>query len=592
MTVPLAIGTSCDRELTMMRERGGSQMPMKNRCAVDLEVDMTQHVCGLIFAHQQHDTQSKNCKDYSASSANNVEQLKGIPMKGSSSISGSLKTNQHVEEQLGVGLEGIPVKGVLSPIKNSCLNAYHISKLRMSHVPTYCHTFASKVGLSSKRTRVAAGAFLKWSMSQLWRRNTIRNRIKYWCRKRKKQKERLLFIETTEEMRTVREQYNKEYLKTNIVVFNGETCNTRKVTSPKKKDFGSVINKKLDQDRLTKKLANQRGSRKSRIVQKDRRKTITNKYKSKGKSRKKKATSKPKGKKSKLPLREISIAEGGLVVTYPPDASRGLAYVSDGAVEPIFMLLSRNEALEINKNGKQLCAGMRRVIHKHRQLRRGVSKDVFSDYKYCCLGAKPRRSAVGVEPGHYKMEDGVDSKDWDIVVKAIRRAEHAFHNIAGTDVIRRIEEARNNVGWERAQLTEGAEGEKIYEGREGKIFNGIAFGLNIHLRAHIDHDFTYSLIQVHVDDVDYEVYDEIVCYFCFPERGIAVPMKAGDFLVIDAMEYHCVSSRCDPNLDVFCLSSYLKTAVVGGNNNKRGLSNKEEEGLRAYDDMLAKDKKG
>ena len=268
------------------------------------------------------------------------------------------------------------------------------------------------------------------------------------------------------------------------------------------------------------------------------------------------------------------------MVTQPPDSSTGLAYTPEGGLEPIFMLLPRDEALKINRDGKNVCAAMKRVVQKHKHLERGKSKGVFSEFKYCCVGAKPRRSAVGVEPGHYKMEDGIDSKDWDIVVTAIRRAEHAFENIAGTDIIRRIEEARKMVGWERAQLSKGAEG--------GKIFNGIAFGLNIHLRAHIDHDFTYSIIQIHVDGMEYDVRGPVICYFCFPRRGIAVPMRAGDFMIINAMEYHCVSSRCDPSMDVFCLSSYLKTAVVGGNNNKRKLSQREDNGLRLFDELKRK----
>ena len=280
--------------------------------------------------------------------------------------------------------------------------------------------------------------------------------------------------------------------------------------------------------------------------------------------------------------KEVRILNGGLVVTHPPDSSTGLAYKREGELEPVFILLSRDEAMKINSDGKNVCAAMKRVIKQHKHLERGQSKAVFSDFKYCCVGAKPRRSAVGVEPGHYKLEDGIDSKDWDIVVTAIRRAEHAFHNIAGTDVIRRIEEARKMVGWERAQLSKGAEG--------GKIFNGIAFGLNIHLRAHIDHDFTYSVIQVHVDGMEYAVSDPVICYFCFPRQGIAVPMRAGDFLIINAMEYHCVSSRCDPSIDVFCLSSYLKTAVVGGNNNKRKLNQGEDYGRLLFEELKSKKK--
>ena len=107
------------------------------------------------------------------------------------------------------------------------------------------------------------------------------------------------------------------------------------------------------------------------------------------------------------------------------------------------------------------------------------------------------------------------------------------------------------------------------------IFNGIAFGVNVYLRAHIDNDFTYSVIQVHTDCTEYKIEDDVVCYFCFPRLGIAVGLKPGDFLLVNALEYHCLSSRCYTDVDLFCVSSYLKTAVVGGNDNKRKLSERE-----------------
>ena len=49
----------------------------------------------------------------------------------------------------------------------------------------------------------------------------------------------------------------------------------------------------------------------------------------------------------------------------------------------------------------------------------------------------------------------------------------------------------------------------------------------------------YSVIQVHVDGIDYGLDAEVVCYFCFPRFGIAVPIRLGDFLLVNALEYHC-----------------------------------------------------
>ena len=69
---------------------------------------------------------------------------------------------------------------------------------------------------------------------------------------------------------------------------------------------------------------------------------------------------------------------------------------------------------------------------------------------------------------------------------------------------------------------------------------------------------------------------------CFPRLGIAVALKPGNFLLINALEYHCLSSRCQSDVDIYCVSSYLKTAIVGGNDTTRQLSENEVECLNAF----------
>jgi hypothetical protein len=79
-------------------------------------------------------------------------------------------------------MEGTPTPGVLSPTKEKSSKtvtvskanmamkpkSVPVSKAKMTIKPKYCHTFASKTGLSSKRTRAAAGGYIQWCTSQLW----------------------------------------------------------------------------------------------------------------------------------------------------------------------------------------------------------------------------------------------------------------------------------------------------------------------------------------------------------------------------------------------------------------------------------------
>lgn len=102
-----------------------------------------------------------------------------------------------------IGLDRTPsatngTVGVLYPIRKQ------VSKppiggrcsTRVLQPPQHCHTYKSRWGISSQRTRAAVGAFFRWCTSKLLGRNLWRNRIKAKCRKYKKQRSKLLFCGT------------------------------------------------------------------------------------------------------------------------------------------------------------------------------------------------------------------------------------------------------------------------------------------------------------------------------------------------------------------------------------------------------------
>ena len=329
------------------------------------------------------------------------------------------------------------------------------SPIRKAHPPPidHCHTFKSTRGNSSKRTRAAAGAIVKWSKSQKLGRNTVRNRIKQHQRKLSKQRSKLMFINVTPKMENIRKNFTDEVLKNNVVVFDG----------------GDIGEENLKN-------------------------TLGTLWKS------------------------FRIITGGLEICAPPNAATGVAFQTDADLEPRFVIIPRNEALAINRDGKSLCKALFAIMKTQNNLKRGMSKQVFSvsDSKYCCVGTHARRNAPGVCPRKFKFENGGDIQDWDEVIKSIRRGEHAFHGYLGTNVIRQIREAKKLVSWDTPQTSSG----KI-----GNIFSSVAFGVNVFLPAHKDLDFTYSLIQVHVNS-QYDLNDAVVCYFCFPRLGSSSSTEA------------------------------------------------------------------
>jgi hypothetical protein len=76
--------------------------------------------------------------------------------------------------------------------------------------------------------------------------------------------------------------------------------------------------------------------------------------------------------------------------------------------------------------------------------------------------------------------------------------------------------------------------------------------------------------------------DEVVTHFCFPTLGVAVPLRPGDFLMFNALIPHCISSRCKRSDEVIVLTMYLKTAVVGMNNNNLDLTTAQATLSRRY----------
>ncbi len=93
------------------------------------------------------------------------------------------------------------------------------------------------------------------------------------------------------------------------------------------------------------------------------------------------------------------------------------------------------------------------------------------------------------------------------------------------------------------------------------------FGINVYLRSHINWDFTMSIAQAHIDNHDYQVNDRISCYFAFPRIGTAVALRPGDLLLFNPQKLHSISSCCKSSNKIFYISSYLKTGVVGLNDN-------------------------
>jgi hypothetical protein len=61
---------------------------------------------------------------------------------------------------------------------------------------------------------------------------------------------------------------------------------------------------------------------------------------------------------------------------------------------------------------------------------------------------------------------------------------------------------------------------------------------------------------------------------------VCVALRNYDILLFNPQKIHCVSSRKDPSNvnanDIYCVSFYSKTAIVGGNDNSLDLTVEQE----------------
>ena len=202
----------------------------------------------------------------------------------------------------------------------------------------------------------------------------------------------------------------------------------------------------------------------------------------------------------------------------------------------------------------------------------GGTRHVFTEGRYCCMGPQVQRASRGVSDSSYH-QDLMDDNDWDAVIDVVQWMESIFTSFVRTEEIRKLNLAKALIGFKTLSSTRRM---NMSDEEMKSIFSGCAFGYNTHLISHSDIDFTQSMTSVYLNGHINQDMDRIVAFFCFPRLGIAVPLRPGDVLVFNPLEPHAISSRCKNSDRLLCLSLYLKTGVVGLNDNLIPLSVEEE----------------
>ena len=245
------------------------------------------------------------------------------------------------------------------------------------------------------------------------------------------------------------------------------------------------------------------------------------------------------------------------------DTVKGARLESDTG-DTVFTLIPREYAIE-------------KLTHVHKTLRslkaledsktkaevRGKARVTVAedDGKYATVGLKPNRGSKGISESWPKKLSNMDKQT---ICELMSRCQDVAKGYVPASELRGLQFAKKVAQWPNLK---GVSSQQIW--------GSLACGKNYYLNSHLDEDFFYSLTTIASawglrHDIDrYKMEAEVSNYFTFAEEGIAVALRPGDMLLFNPLYHHCLSSRTSnyKNKDVFCLSLYLKTAVVGGNDN-------------------------
>ena len=260
-----------------------------------------------------------------------------------------------------------------------------------------------------------------------------------------------------------------------------------------------------------------------------------------------------------------------------PNPYEGTALYYDDSPIPVFIVVPRNVArnrLKLHERNfhKKLSHASRKLCRLESFSPRGKGRWVIFDKNKCpnspvdngyvCLGPKVLRGAPGVST--YSNHAKVAPIEHDLCQTLAARMEHLTREFIPSDDLHTVEHAHNVARWPRFKAVRD-------KSKECKMYAGFNVSSGSYHNVHLDDDFGYSTVVLFDPDNEGQEEEAIVRYFCFPRLGVAIGLRVGDVIIFNAREWHCSSSMA-VDRQIFSFGGYIKTAHVGGNDNKSSLT--------------------
>ena len=259
------------------------------------------------------------------------------------------------------------------------------------------------------------------------------------------------------------------------------------------------------------------------------------------------------------------------------DTRHGFRFPLDDACVDDVILLPRHFILQSQPNHQDLLDALDASEHKTQlSLVRGTRRIIAyqtKGAKYISPGIYAKRNGQGWEQ---KLLSKLTPKQWKTLYKYVNNMEGKAMSYMSPSILKGVGIARKFIPYPTFPSPDGK--------KESKLTASLAAGRDICLNSHTDDDSMYGIISpIDCDNMArFEFDSEICCYFTFPELGFAVALRPGDILVFNPRTYHSVSSRVNPSQHLWLTSLYLKSAVVGGNDNSLPLNPNQSALLHHY----------
>jgi len=257
-----------------------------------------------------------------------------------------------------------------------------------------------------------------------------------------------------------------------------------------------------------------------------------------------------------------------VIINHLDNHTIGLIYKRPDSFSADIILCPRNDITSRGlHNCDELCDAFDVVIDLLPETKRGsksqnVTTDVNKPVRYCCIGTHVKMGGGGITPFSAALE-GTNEKIRSLVDTLVASIEHLFFAYVSNVEISIVSSAIELVD---APTFTMPPSESYPNPEKAKVYGAMAVGVDVCLATHTDKDFTLSAITVKCRS-DCHPEERILVYFAFPALGIAIPLRVGDVLFFNPNEPHCITSRVSKTDQIYIVSLYLKSAVIGLNNN-------------------------